>query len=251
MMESELKLLKYHDEHSMELRNELVMDYIYIVRNVAKSTRGLYSNFANFEDVVNNGVITLIDCIEKYDAKKGMQFEPYAYTRVKQATIDYIRKQDYLPRRVRQRARDVSKCFNDLANQLMREPSDVELAEYMNISLEELNKHYSEMSTGNFLSVEELSVFLSNDDYEDKNLEHDPKAQFEKKELRRHLINAINTLNEKERLVVSLFYYENLKLKEIAEVLEVSDARVSQIHSKAILKLKSALIQEMDGEIYG
>lgn len=251
MSESEAKLLKYNEEPSMELRNELVMDYIYLVRNVAKSTRGLYANYANFEDVVNNGVITLIDCIEKYDIKKGMLFEPYAYTRIKQATIDYIRKSDYLPRRVRQQARDVSRCFNELANQLMREPSDVELAEYMHITLEELNHHYSEMSTGNFLSVEELSIFLSNDDYEDKDIEHDPKAQFEKKELRRHLINAINTLNDKERIVISLFYYESLKLKEIAEVLEVSDARVSQIHSKAILKLKSALIKEMDGEIYG
>ena len=82
-------------------------------------------------------------------------------------------------------------------------------------------------------------------------MEHNPKAQFEKKEMRRHLINAINTLNDKEKLVISLFYYENLKLKEIANVLEVSDARVSQIHSKAILKLKNALMQEMEGEIYG
>ena len=251
MTELEAKLYKYSEAPSMDLRNELVMDYIYVVRNVAKSTRGLYQNYANFEDVVNNGVITLIDCIEKYDASKGMLFEPYAYTRIKQATIDYIRKQDYLPRRVRQMAREVSNKFNELANQLMREPTDVELAEYMEISVEELSRHYSEMSTGNFLSVEELSIFLSNEDYEDHIVEHNPKAQFEKKEMRRHLINAINTLNDKEKLVISLFYYENLKLKEIANVLEVSDARVSQIHSKAILKLKNALMQEMEGEIYG
>lgn len=251
MTDLEVKLYKYSEAPSMALRNELVMDYIYIVRSVAKSTRGLYQNYANFEDVVNNGVITLIDCIEKYDASKGMLFEPYAYTRVKQATIDYIRKQDYLPRRVRQMARDVSNKFNELANNLMREPSDAELAEYMGISVEELSRHYGEMSTGNFLSVEELSIFLSNEDYEDHVVEHNPKAQFEKKELRRYLIKAIKELNEKEKLVVSLFYYENLKLKEIAEVLEVSDARVSQIHSKAILKLKHALMQEMDGEIYG
>ena len=241
------KLTAYYNNPSIELRNELVLDFTYIIKKIAKSTRGLYQNYANFDDIVNNGVITLIDVIEKYDESKGMEFEAYAYTRVKQATIDYIRKQDYLPRRVRQTARDVSNAYNELANKLMREPTDTELAKHMGITTEELNHHYSEMSTGNFLSVEELSIYLSNDDYEDRKVEHDPKAMFEKKELREALIKAIKTLNEKERLVISLFYYEDLKLKEIAEVLEVSDARVSQIHSRAVMKLKQILIEEMEG----
>ena len=241
------KLTAYRNHPSIELRNELVLDFTYIIKKIAKTTRGLYQNYATFDDVVNNGVLTLIDVIEKFDDSKGMEFEAYAYTRVKQATIDYIRKQDYLPRRVRQTARDVSKAFNELANELMREPTDTELAKYMGITTEELNHHYSEMSTGNFLSVEELSVYLSNDDYEDHKIDNDPKALFERKELKEALIKAIKTLNEKERLVISLFYYEDLKLKEIAEVLEVSDARVSQIHSRAVMKLKQTLFSEMEG----
>lgn len=241
------KLDEYYRSPTVEKRNELVLDFTYIIKKIAKTTRGLYQNYATFDDVVNNGVMTLIDVIEKYDDSKGMDFEAYAYTRIKQATIDYIRKQDYLPRRVRQTARDVSKAFNELSNELMREPTDTELAKYMGITTEELSHHYSEMSTGNFLSVEELSVFLSNDDYEDHKIENDPKALFEKKELKQALVKAIRSLNEKERLVISLFYYEDLKLKEIAEVLEVSDARVSQIHSRAIMKLKQALVDEMEG----
>ena len=242
------KLEAYGKNPTVELRNELVMECTYIIKKVAMSTRGLYQNYATVDDIINNGVITMIDIIEKYDASKGMDFEPYAYTRVKQATIDYIRKQDYLPRRVRQQARDVSKAFNELSKELMREPTDTELAKYMGITVEELNHHYSEVSSGNFLSVEELSIYLSNDDYEDKKIENDPKALFDRNELKQALIKALKQLNEKERLVISLFYYEDLKLKEIAEILEVSDARVSQIHSKAILKLKYALQQELGGE---
>lgn len=241
------KLDYYKMNPTIERRNELVLDFTYIVKKIAITTRGLYQNYATMDDIINNGIITLMDALEKFDESKGMDFEPYAYTRIKQATIDYIRKQDYLPRRVRQTARDVSKAFNELANELMREPTDTELAKYMNITTEELNHHYSEMSTGNFLSVEELSIFLSNDDYVDNKLENDPKAMFERNELKAALIKGIQTLNEKERLVISLFYYEDLKLKEIAEVLEVSDARVSQIHSKAIMKLKHTLLNEIEG----
>ncbi len=242
------KLNAYAANPTIELRNELVLDFTFVVKKVAATTRGLYQNFATFDDVVNNGVITLIDAIEKYDASKGMEFEPYAYTRVKQATIDFIRKMDYLPRRVRQTAKEVSEAFNELSNELMREPTDAELAEYMGISVQELSRHYSEVSQGNFLSVEELSLYLSNDDYEDHKVENDPKAMFDQKELRAALIKAIDSLNEKERTVISLFYYENMKLKEIAEVLDVSDARVSQIHSKAIMKLKQALVEEEGGD---
>lgn len=244
------KLKLYAMKPSLELRNELVMDFTYLVKNVAKSTRGLYGNYASFEDVVNNGVLTLIDCVEKFDVSRGIDFEPYAYSRIKNATIDLIRKQDYLPRRVRKTARDVSKTFNELAQELMREPTDKEVAERMGIGTNELSRHYGELSSSNFLSVEELSVFLSNADYEDEVIEHDPKRSFDLKEQKEMLKHALGVLNEKERLVISLFYYEGLKLKEIAGVLEVSDARVSQIHSKALLKLRNAIQHEGD-ELYG
>lgn len=238
------KLHEYSLNKSVDLRNELVLDYVFLVKNVAKSTRGLYSYYATMDDVVNNGILCLMDCIERFDESKGIEFEAYAYSRIKNATIDFIRKQDYLPRRVRQTAKGVSKAYNELAHKNMREPTDVELAEYMEISVSDLNKHYSEMSTSNFLSIEELSAFLSTNDYADHSDSSDPQAQFDRHSTRQALIKAIKQLNEKEILVISLAYYENLKLKEIAKVLDVSEARVSQIHSKAIIKLRNLIMEQ-------
>lgn len=221
------------------LRNELVMEYAYIVKNVAKNTRGLYANYAAFDDIVNQGIITLIDCLERYDRSKNMEFEAYAYVRIRNATIDYIRKSDFLPRRVRQKAKQINQAFSELAHELMREPTDVELAQYLEIEVTELSKHYGEVSNSQLLSIEEITAFIGNDEGQDiESHYNDPKSIFDQQLTKEFLIEAIDSLTERERIVISLYYYENLKLKEIAEVLEVSEARVSQMHSKIIEKLQ-------------
>lgn len=222
------------------LRNELVLEYLYIVKNVAKNTRGLYANYATFDDIVNQGIITLIDCLERFDRSKNMEFEAYSYVRIRNATIDYIRKSDFLPRRVRQKAKQISQAFSELAHELMREPTDLELAQYLEMEVTELSKHYGEVSNSQLLSIEEITAFVSNDEGQDiESHYNDPKQIFDQKLTKEFLAEAIDSLAEREKIVISLYYYENLKLKEIAEVLEVSEARVSQMHSKIIEKLQA------------
>lgn len=235
------KLNQFLLTRDVSLRNELVLDYSFVVKNVAKSTRGYYANYATFDDIVSQGIITLIDCLEKYDRSKNMEFEPYAFVRIRNATIDYIRKSDFLPRRVRQRAKQINQAHTDLSHELMREPTDVELAQYLDMGVDELSRHYGEVANANLLSMEEIEAFVGNEDgmdFESSGTSTDPKQIFDQKVMQGLLKEAIDSLPEREQIIVSLYYYENLKLKEIAEVLDVTEARVSQLHSKILLKLK-------------
>lgn len=243
-------IAQYQQTGDTELRNQLVLHYSYIARTVAAQMRGVTANYAQMEDITNEGIITLIDCIDKYDVKKGVKFESYAFMRVKCANIDFIRKQDWLPRRVRKTAKDISAAYDTLSNELMREPTVKELAAHMKMPEHLLNKHYSEISNSVMLSFETiLQSSLQGNATVDISLDEDllPESNLFKQELRSQLMEAIDSLSERERLVVSLYYYEHLKLFEIAQVLGVSESRVCQVHSKAILKMKHKIEQYMKG----
>lgn len=241
---------QYQECRDVKIRNELVMHYSYIAKTVAMQMRGIASNYAQLEDVVNQGIITLIDCIEKYDPAKGIKFESYAFMRVRGAVIDFVRKQDWLPRRVRLTAKNISEAHDKLCNQLLREPTQQELADYLNMPLATLAKYYSEMSNSVMLSFEGLIQNVNQmGDLLENFMDEDsvPENSIFRRELRETLQEAIDTLSERERLVITLYYYEHLKLSDIAKVLEVSDQRVSQINSKAILKLKYKMEKYMKG----
>ena len=240
---------RYRETGDIELRNELILRYQYIARTVAQQMRGITSGYAEVEDIVNQGVLTLIDCVERYDPEKEAKFETYAFLRVRGAIIDFVRKQDWRPRRVRKNAKDVAAAYDRLSNELMREPTDKEISKHLGITEKELQRHYVEQSRALVLSFENLlenaaqaEVLQSTGDVE----EH-PEQNLFKKELERELADAIDSLTERERLVVSLYYYENLKLAEIAEVLGVSESRVSQIHAKAINKMTTIMDKYMKG----
>lgn len=241
---------KYQEKRDIGTRNELVMHYSYIARTVAMQMRGISSNYAQLEDIVNQGIITLIDCVEKFDPEKGIKFESYAFMRVKGAVIDFVRKQDWLPRRVRLTAKNIAAAHDALCNELMREPSQQELAARLGMPLQTLAKHYSEISNSVMLSFEGLIQNISQmgDALEDiSDEESGAENNIFRQELRQTLADAIDSLSERERLVVTLYYYEHLKLSDISEILGVSDQRVSQINSKAILKLKAKMEQYMKG----
>ncbi|MDL2252707.1 FliA/WhiG family RNA polymerase sigma factor [Ruminococcaceae bacterium OttesenSCG-928-I18] len=239
-------LAEYQKTGDFELRNQLVMHYSYIAKSVAVQMRGITSGYAQVEDVVNEGVLTLMDCLDKYTPDKGMKFENYAYMRIRNANIDFVRKQDWVPRRVRRTAREVSEAYNALSTELMREPSTKELADYMGLSEDAVNKHFSEMNAGAVMSFEDLLQNALPGSSEPPGLvspdeESLPEKGLMQQEMREQLKESIEALTEKERLVVSLYYYEHLKLHEIAKVMGVSESRVSQTHSKAILKMKQRL----------
>lgn len=246
--EAQALLETYLEAPSVALRNDLVMQYSYIPKTVAAQMRGITASYAEIEDIVNNGIITLIDCIERFDPKKSGSFEAYAFSRVKCANIDFIRKQDWLPRRVRKTARDITAAYDVLANELMRVPSAKELADYLGVEESVIYKHYREISNSVLLSFEMLLSSVAENSAEDTAGDFEqPESSLIRNELQERLTAAIDSLSERDRLIISLYYYEHLKLHEIAQVLKVSEARVCQARSKAILKLRSHLRDYLEG----
>ncbi len=241
---------QYKESRDVGLRNRLVMHYSYIARTVAIQMHGIYSNFAQMEDIVQQGVLTLIACVEKYDPGKGIKFESYAFMRVRGSIIDFVRKQDWLPRRVRQTVKEIFAAHDQLCNELLREPTQQEIADRLGMPVKTLYKYYGEAANSVMLSFEELIQNVSQMDsllenFYDKNSL--PESNLYKQELKSLLEEGIESLTENERLAVTLYYYERLKLSDISKVLLVSEQRVSQILSKAIQKLRYKLEKYVKG----
>lgn len=241
---------RYRETHDVELRNKLVMHYSYIAKASAVQLRGVYQNYAQLEDIVNHGIITLIDCVDRFDPEKGKRFESYAYMRVRGSIISLVRQQDWIPRRVRLTAKRIQEVHDTLCNALMREPTREELCKALDMQPEALEKAFMEISSANMLSFEGLIQNVNQmgellEDFSDENSKVDNNIY--QQELRQKLAEAIDQLSERERLVVTLFYYERLKIADIAEILGVSIQRVSQLSSRAVMKLRRTLETYMKG----
>ncbi|MBE6889125.1 MAG: FliA/WhiG family RNA polymerase sigma factor [Ruminococcaceae bacterium] len=222
------------------VRNEIVLKNLGLVRSCALSLRNMYIKFGDVDDVVNEGVIALMEAIESYDPDKGAKFETYATLKIRGAIIDFVRGQDWIPRSVRKFARDLDNANSSLYNQYNRMPTTAELSEYMEMSEEKLLKCMAEASSMVTLSFEELL-------YED-NFENHPASAGEatdsavlREECRRVIAEAIDSLKEKEKQVITLYYFKNMKYSDIAKVLGISESRVCQINTKATLTLKTLL----------
>ncbi len=240
---------KYKASGDISVRNRIVMAYGYIAKIAALQLRGAVSSQAQIEDMVNHGMITLIDCVDKYDPSREAKFESYAFLRVKGGIIDLIRKQDWIPRRVRVNSKKINDTYNQLHAELKRQPTSEELADKLGITVEKLEKYNCEIANSSVYSFEELIQNVSQMGNVLENSTMDditPEKRTLKKELRRILIDAIDELTDKERLVITLYFFENLNLADIAKVLDVSVQRVSQINTKAINKLRS----KMNGYIF-
>lgn len=242
MIEKDIAL--YQKTKSIQLRNELLEQSLPLIRKVAKQTRNLYVNHMEFDDVVSVGILSMLDCFEQYDESKGLSFEAFAYTKMRFKLIDELGLNGFIPRRVRQEAKQIQKAYETLANQLMREPSDQELAGFMNKDLSEISRNHQEMAWSQLLSFEEMSETYGDKDLIDQT-SLNPEQVFFKKEMSLQVTEALKKLSEKEQILISLYYYENCKLKEIGEIFEVSEARASQMHAQAIKKLKMILQEEL------
>ncbi len=235
---------EYKSSGNIAVRNKIVMAYSYIAKVSAFQLRGIADTTAQIEDMINHGIITLIDCIEKYDASKGIRFESYAYMRVRGGIIDLVRKQDWIPRRVRANAKAINNVRSELGNALGREPTNAEIAEKMGIDEQQLLKYNAEISNAVVYSFEELIQNVSQmGDVLENSTKDDitPERRLLKDEMRKTLAQAIEHLSEREKLVITLYYYENLNLADIAKVLEVSVQRVSQINARAVEKLREKM----------
>lgn len=234
----------YKANKSIEARNEIVLQYTNLVRKIVLRFKGSYSNFGQLDDMVNQGIIALIDAVEKFDPDMGNKFETFASLKIKGSIIDFMRKQDWVPRNQRNLSKELDEVYNELYAEHGSEPSKQEMADRMGVTLSHLDKILQQRHNSIILSYEEAinekmmiaSPLIVNESEKDS-----PETGILYEELKSKLMEAIDQLNEKERLVISLYYYENLKLKEIAEVLSITESRVSQIHSASIIKMKNKM----------
>ncbi len=232
---------EYKETKSVAVRNQIVEQYLYIVTINAKRMSGMFRNKADMEDIVNQGVLALIESVDRYDWEKGVQFDSFASIRVRGAIIDYFRKQDWVSRSIRKKFMEMEDVYARLQSITGSPPSDAELAKHLSISVEELNDLRIQSQRFSMLSYEELLQETLPTMEEQVSHFQTPEEGLEEEELKEVIARSVDDLNENERLVVSLYYYNQLKLKEIAVVLGVTPSRVSQLHTKALSKMKSTL----------
>lgn len=237
---------QYSVNRDINIRNQIVEKYSYLVKIIALKIRGIYQQFGDVEDVVNEGIIALIDIIDKYDLSKNVKFETYATFRIKGAIIDYVRKQDWTPRKVKNDTKIINEAEKELGLRLGRTPTDNEIADFLRIDIKEYNQIVRNNLSSNIISFEELVSEVSFKEKEVSNGYEQPEEAYETKELSRALRDSINQLNDKEKLVISLYYKEDIKLKDIANILDISNSRASQIHSAALEKLQKSIKTYID-----
>lgn len=229
----------YANDRSVENRNELVMFYTPYVKIVIGKLVSQYNRYLDYEDLVSYGMMGLIDAVEKFDSEKGVKFETYASIRIKGEIIDQLRKQDWLPASMRKRVKRVEMAYNEIEAMYGRPATDSEVCRYLGIDKQELKSLLDTSHMSNVMTFDE--VILGNMYISNGGMECDPEHTLEEKFIRQSLIEAVDELSEKEMLVVSMYYYDELTLKEIGAVLGVTESRVSQIHSKVLQKLKDKL----------
>jgi RNA polymerase sigma factor FliA len=238
---------RYKDEGDSAARDELILNYSPLVKYVAGRLASSLPQTVDTADLISYGIFGLIDAIEKFDLSRAIKFETYAISRIKGAIIDELRAMDWVPRSVRSRAREIEKAYVELENQLRRVPGDQEVADHMGISLKEFQDILAKLSYTSVVSFEELWVGGERDESQNAigsirdDSAEDPVTIFESAEIKDILAGAIDKLPERERTVIALYYYEGLTLKEIGSVLGVTESRVSQLHTKAVLRLRAKL----------
>ncbi|PIQ98794.1 MAG: FliA/WhiG family RNA polymerase sigma factor [Nitrospinae bacterium CG11_big_fil_rev_8_21_14_0_20_45_15] len=234
-------------EISAENRDEVIKEYAPMIKYVANRIALRLPPHIEVDDLISVGVLGLIDAISKYDSTRGAKFKTYAEFRVRGAILDELRSMDWVPRSVRQKASTMDAIVQKLQAQLGRPPEDEEIAQEMGVSMDDFYGAINQTRSMPLLSLEDLGI--SKDTGEQQSLldclagksEADPQTQLRLTELKGIIAKAIDTLPEKERLMISLYYYEELTMKEIGEVLGITESRVSQIHSKAVFRLRSKL----------
>lgn len=243
---------EYTKKPTQELREKLILEYTNLVKIVA-GRMSIYLGYnVEYDDLVGYGIFGLIDAIDKFNYEKGVKFETYASLRIKGSILDQIRKMDWIPRTIRQRQKKLESAEKILQERYGRMATDEEMSNELGVSLDEYIDWQNQVN---------MSGVISLDDYLDQGSDlkadnstgklgistyEQPETVVEKEELKVSLAKALDNLTDKEHKVIALYYYEELTLKEISKVLEVSESRVSQLHTRALLKLKEELGDYID-----
>ncbi|MFS8101072.1 FliA/WhiG family RNA polymerase sigma factor [Lentzea alba] len=240
----------YGESHDQGQRDRLVLHYAPLVKYVAGRVGTGLPAHVDVADLIQSGIFGLVDAIEKFEPERGLKFETYAMQRIRGAILDDLRSQDWVPRSVRSRARDVERALERLGAKLQRTPTDRELAAELKIGLAELRELYGQLQLTSVVALDELiapnkggsslAESLPDDAAED------PVASLVDQDSRRQLADAIAQLAERDRVVVTLYYFENLTLAEIGKVLGVTESRVCQLHTRAVLRLRTKLNEQSE-----
>ena len=234
---------KYTKNPTQEMRAQIIIEYAPLVKIVAGRLSMYLGGNVEYEDLVSYGVFGLIDAIDKFDTNKDVKFETYASLRIRGSILDQIRKMDWIPRTVRQRQRKIDEAIKSLEARTGKTPTDEMLAEELGVSGEELLSWQSQLKVTNVVSLNEF-VESGNElvmDAKGNFRFAQPEEVIAETELKQMLKDAMQLLTEKEQKVILLYYYEDLTLKEISRVLEVSESRISQLHTKALQKMKKKM----------
>ena len=250
-MDTQELLRLYKETGDESLKWPLALRYEGLIKNAAMQIRGVYSSFAQIEDIINDGILTLLGAIDKFDPDKGVKFETYVSKRIRGMVIDLARKQDWMPRNVRQRSKEIDAAVSELSTALGRYPTEAEIAQHLGVSQERYQKDAANIALSNVLSLDMLMDARETDGYQmevpSSDTQSQPEAVLQEREMQRALAEGIAQLRKNEQIVLSLYYEKNLHLKEIAQVMELSEPRISQIHTRAIQKLRVYMDAYMNG----
>lgn len=229
-----------------KLRDRLVLHYAPLVKYVAGRVGTGLPAHVEVSDLIQSGIFGLVDAIEKFEPERGLKFETYAMQRIRGAILDDLRAQDWVPRSVRSRARDVERALERLEARLQRSATDAELADELGVSQGDLRCVFAQLQMTSVVALDDLigparGASLADTLPDDR--AEDPVAALVDRDNRRQLVEAVERLNERDRIVVTLYYFENLTLAEIGKVLGVTESRVCQLHTRAVLRLRSKLTE--------
>ncbi len=233
-------------------RDKLILEYAPLIKYIAQKIAARLPANIELDDLISSGVIGLMDAIDKYDSKRDNKFKTYAEFRIRGAILDELRAQDWVPRSVREKAKQLERCYSKIEQEKGRQATDEEVCEQLGISQEEYHDMLNQVRSVSLLSYDDVSNFSK----QDKRALHGygeggskgatPFSEVNLAHFKKMIADNINDLPEKQRLVLSLYYYEDLNLKEIGRVLDVTESRVSQLHTQAILRLKGKLRNQWD-----
>lgn len=242
-------LEQYCKTGSLEIKQELVLRYLYVIRSAAIRMRDVYMSFAQLEDIINEGVIMLMNALDKFDPEKNVKFETYVSKRVRGMIIDLARRQDWVPRSTRRNAKAIQEASDQLTAEYGRRPEDHEMAEHLGVTTEKFREINSKIGLFSVVSLDMMldgasenkqAVSIPSDVVSEQ-----PEEYYLENEFKEMLADGVRSLKEKEQMVISLYYMEELNMKQIADVMEVSEPRISQIHASAIRKLKEYMENEL------
>lgn len=244
-------LLLYRETGDEKLKWELVLRCESLVRSIALQICGVYSSFAQVDDIVNEGIITLMGAVDKFDVDMGVKFETYVSKRIRGMIIDLARRQDWVPRSVRKRAKEIDRAITELYEQLGRYPKEEEVANALGLSKEKYLEGLVNVNMCNVMSLEALMDGMTTGsgglNLPAYGTASQPEQHLQEEELHQMLAAGIQSLRENEQMVLSLYYEKEMNMREIAQVLNVSEPRISQIHSRAIQKMRFFLEKYENG----